>query len=36
MGGCDKRTRVWEAEESPLVEAVAGERLLESVIDLGH
>jgi hypothetical protein len=32
-GGCDKRTRVREAEESPMVEPVARKRLVEAVID---
>jgi hypothetical protein len=29
-GGCDKRTRAREAEESPLLEAVASERLVKT------
>jgi hypothetical protein len=36
MGSCDKRTWVWEAEESSLVEAVARKQLVETVIDWGH
>jgi hypothetical protein len=33
MGGCDKRTSVWEAEEYPSVEDVARKRLVETVIE---
>jgi hypothetical protein len=35
-GGCDKKTWVWEAEESSSVEAIAMKRLVETVIDCGH
>jgi hypothetical protein len=30
VDGYDKRTRVWEVEESPMVEAVARKRLVET------
>jgi hypothetical protein len=30
MGGCENRTRAREAEESPLLEAVARERLVKT------
>jgi hypothetical protein len=30
MGGCEERTCVLEAEESPLLEAIARERLLKT------
>jgi hypothetical protein len=33
MDGCDKRTLVWEAEESPSAEAIARKRLMETVVD---
>jgi hypothetical protein len=33
MGGCDKRTRMRESEESPLIEVVARKRLVKTVID---
>jgi hypothetical protein len=34
--GCEERTWMREAEEPPLLEAVARERLVETVTDLEH